>query len=277
MPTQPIDDYCLNELRQHDRARFLMLLFAPSECRADLAALYAFNLEVAKTREVVREPMMGQIRLQWWRDALAEIYEERTVRLHQVVQPLAAAIVRHKLPRSLLDRMIDAREADLEPHPPGSRDGLMTYIAETAGSLGELAGVISDGDPVKARMAGEVHGLTGLLTAVPFRAQLGRIDLPLDMIADAGTTALDIRDGKAQTQTAAICRDLLETLEPQRKLLRGRLGRKEVFSALPVVLASCLARKLATNGYNPFTLDHAEQQPDLAFRLLWAVFRRKVI
>ena len=61
-------------LRQHDRDRYLTTLFAPSDRRGALIALYSFNFEVAKTREVVREPLLGRIRLQWWRDAIDEIY-----------------------------------------------------------------------------------------------------------------------------------------------------------------------------------------------------------
>src|SRR3954452_15251843 len=81
-------------LRRHDRDRFLMTLFAPPERRAALVALYAFNFEIAKTREVVREPLLGQIRLQWWREVIDEIYRGTTVRKHEVVQPLAEAIGR---------------------------------------------------------------------------------------------------------------------------------------------------------------------------------------
>src|SRR5438552_16844209 len=77
-------------VRRHDHDRYLSALFAPEPARAGLFALYAFNVEVAKTREVVREPILGSIRLQWWRDALAEIYGGGPVRRHEVVEPLAA-------------------------------------------------------------------------------------------------------------------------------------------------------------------------------------------
>src|SRR4051812_807159 len=97
-------------VRRHDRDRFLTALFAPAARREDLLALYAFNFEVAKTREVVTEPMLGQIRLQWWREAVDEIYRGGRVRTHEVVQPLAEAARRGALSRAHLDRMIDARE-----------------------------------------------------------------------------------------------------------------------------------------------------------------------
>src|SRR5215813_7687641 len=104
--------YCLDQVRRFDRDRYLTALFAAPPARADLMALYAFNLEVAKTRETVREPLMGLMRLQWWRDCIAEIYAGGASR-HQVAQPLAGAIHRHGLERTLFDRLIDAREADL--------------------------------------------------------------------------------------------------------------------------------------------------------------------
>src|SRR5215470_7902304 len=130
--------YCLDQVRRFDRERYLTVLFAASQARADLMALYALNLEVAKTREVVREPMMGLMRLQWWRDALAEIYAG-TERRHQVVQPLAAAIRRHRLERAPFDRLLEARERDLEEIPPPDLPTLVSYVDATAGGLGLLA------------------------------------------------------------------------------------------------------------------------------------------
>ena len=79
-------------LSGHDRDRYLTTLFAPAERRAMLLALYAFNFEVAKLREVTREPLIGQIRLQWWRDAIDKIYGGAPPRRHEIVEPLAVVI-----------------------------------------------------------------------------------------------------------------------------------------------------------------------------------------
>ena len=96
--------YCGEEVRRHDPDRFLAALFTPEDRREAVFALLAFNLEVAKTREVVSDPMLGQIRLQWWREALDGAYAG-TPRAHQVVEPLAAAIAAHGLSRARLDRL----------------------------------------------------------------------------------------------------------------------------------------------------------------------------
>src|SRR5262245_32170371 len=108
-------NYCFESVRAGDRDRYLMLLFAPTPQRGDLAALAAYNLELARIRDQVTEPTLGLIRFQWWRDALGEIAEGREPRRHQVVLALADVVRRHGLNPELLLAMIDAREPDLEP------------------------------------------------------------------------------------------------------------------------------------------------------------------
>ena len=63
--------HCAALVREHDRDRYLATLFAPAETRDALFALYAFAAEIGRVRDVAREPMPGEIRLQWWRDAIA--------------------------------------------------------------------------------------------------------------------------------------------------------------------------------------------------------------
>ena len=69
-----------------DRLRAAQL--ADKEGRERLLILYAFHLELAKVPELVSEPMIGDIRYQWWRDAVAEIYETNSVRKHEITTPL---------------------------------------------------------------------------------------------------------------------------------------------------------------------------------------------
>src|SRR3984957_6677907 len=79
-------------VRHHDRDRFQTALFAPARDREALFALYAFNYEIARVRESVREPMLGQIRLQWWREAIATAYEGGAPRHHQVAEAITGTI-----------------------------------------------------------------------------------------------------------------------------------------------------------------------------------------
>ena len=130
MALEDARSYCAGEVRRYDPERFLTVLFAPDRCRAPLVALYAFNLEVAKIREVVSEPLLGEIRLQWWREAIEEIFEG-TPRRHAVVEALADAVHGASLPREPFDRLIDARAMDLATEPPATLDVLERYAANT--------------------------------------------------------------------------------------------------------------------------------------------------
>src|SRR5512133_1430733 len=76
-------------VRRHDRDRFQTALFAPAARREALFALYAFNYEIARVRETVTQPMLGQIRLQWWRENIAAAFAGDAIRHHPVVEPLA--------------------------------------------------------------------------------------------------------------------------------------------------------------------------------------------
>jgi phytoene synthase len=179
-------DYCAATLRAQDRDRYLCALLAPPRLRDGLVALYAFNLEIARTPEVVTEPLLGQIRLQWWREAIAEIYEGEP-RRHQVVQPLAAAVRAHDLTRAHFETLIDAREFDLAAETPADMAALEDYAERSASPLLalalELAGERGAGAQAAARHGGIAHGLTGLLRATPHLARRNRLMLPADRIA----------------------------------------------------------------------------------------------
>ena len=105
-------DHCEALVREGDKDRFLATLFAPQKHRRALYVLYAFNLEVSRTRELSREPMPGEIRLQWWRDALGGAARGE-VDAHPVASTLRGVVVRYGLPPRALLELIDARSFDL--------------------------------------------------------------------------------------------------------------------------------------------------------------------
>ncbi|RMD88930.1 MAG: squalene/phytoene synthase family protein, partial [Alphaproteobacteria bacterium] len=105
--------HCAEAVRRLDRDRWLTLLFAHPGDREALAALYAFNQEIARVRDRVSEPMLGAIRLEWWRESLRGI-AAGTVRRHPVVEALAVAMAERDLPEAELLALVDAREQDLD-------------------------------------------------------------------------------------------------------------------------------------------------------------------
>lgn len=117
-------------VRAGDRDRFFASRFFPRRLRGAVLALHGFDLEIAKTARVVSEPMLGHIRLQWWRETVDEIYAG-TVKRHDVVEPLAAAIRVHDLPADFFYAAIDGRQLDVDAQAVIDRARLEDYAART--------------------------------------------------------------------------------------------------------------------------------------------------
>lgn len=174
------ESYCAQLVRTQDPDRYLISLYFPQDIRDHLWALYAFNYEIAKTREVVSDTTIGLIRLQWWRDGLAQFYEKNIVTKNDIVESLAKAIWRFDLKRELFDHVIYAREFDLEDRAPGSLEGLCNYADFTHTPLLRLGALITGGDPEQAALqpVAMAYALTGLIRAFPFHQQQGRSFIP---------------------------------------------------------------------------------------------------
>jgi phytoene synthase len=141
-----------DQVRRADPDRWLASRFiTDAQARADVIALYALNHELARVAETVREPLMGEIRLTWWREALDEIFAGGAVRRHPVTDALAPAIRRRGLARAPLEAMVEARFADLEPDALAKDGALEAYADGTAGALMALAVAVCGGV--------EAHGL----------------------------------------------------------------------------------------------------------------------
>ncbi len=177
-------------VRRHDRDRYQTALFAPSDRREALFALYAFNYEVARVRETVTQPMLGQIRLQWWREVVEAAYAGSPARRHEIVQPVVAAIAACGLSRAHFDRIIDARELDLADAPPADLAALVDYAEGTSSALLFLAlevlGTAAPRTIAAAREIGIAYALAGLLRGMPFHAASGRSYIPDEIAARVG-------------------------------------------------------------------------------------------
>jgi NADH dehydrogenase [ubiquinone] 1 alpha subcomplex assembly factor 6 len=233
-------------VQRHDRDRFQTVLFAPAAHREALFALYAFNYEIARVRETVTQPMLGQIRLQWWRENIAAAFEGGLVRRQPVVERLSAVIRELPLTRDHFERMIDARETDLEDEPPASLAALENYAEASSSRLIYLAlEALGVRDPV-AREAGFhvgiAYALTGLLRAMPFQARAGRCLIPTEVAAQTGLAEEDyralrgteaLRAASAQLATAAL-RHL-----GSARAARGYRGRRSPHCCRP---SSCSGR-----------------------------------
>ncbi len=187
-------------VRTADPDRYLATLYAPEDRRRGLFALYGFNAEISSVRDRVREPMAGEIRLQWWRDTIAAAAEQPTG--NPVADELCAAMVRHQLPRKAFDDMLSARIFDLYDDPMPDRATLEGYCGETASALIQLASLVLDpaAAPRRAEVAGHAGcavALTGMLRMLPIHISRGQCYVPRDLLAAAGLTAEEFVSAEA--------------------------------------------------------------------------------
>ena len=240
-------------VRRLDKDRFLAALFAPEPARSRLMALYAFNLEVARTRENVSEPMIGEIRLQWWRDALDAIYKG-TPPEHEVAQSLAEAIEASGLERTTLDRLIDARTFDLYDDPMQTRADLQAYLDGTSSALME-AGVALVGrggvDQETIKAAGQAWGITGLLRALPIHIQRRQQFVPQELMQQHGVSWGEFEAGNQERVKPVISALTEWALENVSKIRAVPKPARPVF--LPASIARLYLREFARSESDPCT------------------------
>jgi phytoene/squalene synthetase len=173
-------DACAALVERGDPDRFAAAMAAPVAARGRLFVLYAFNLEVARAPWVTKEPMIAEMRLQWWRDVVAEAGAGKPARAHEVAGPLAGLIREAGLPVAVLDRLAEARRWDVYRDPFEDRAALDAYLEDTGGGLMWLAGLaLGAGAAAEGalRALGWASGLAAFLRAVPELEARGRVPL----------------------------------------------------------------------------------------------------
>jgi len=178
-------DACARMVAQADEDRFVSAMCSPMPQRGDLMVLYAFNIEVSRAPWMTQEEMIAEMRLQWWKDAISEIFEGKSVRKHEVVTPLAELIGRDptQFPRALFDDLIEARRFDIYREGHANRDAFDRYIKATSGNVMELAGrALGATDLAPFQSFGWATGLANLLVALPELYAHGRDPIPAGQI-----------------------------------------------------------------------------------------------
>ena len=250
-------------LREGDRPRFLCCLFAPEEHRDALLTLYNFNLELARVRLTVSDPLVGQLRLKWWYDAVEKL-GSGTAPNHPVVQAMENVVRDWGIDTVDLLSLVQAHADDLAPVPPAHIDDLYRYVDRTAGIIQNLAVRIVDpkaADDTKVAAAGVARawGLSRLLWAAPLHAARGWLYLPPGPNGAAGrVTAADLKALRADAAPPDhVVASLRLVAEAAEEALRGARYRRHALSPstraalLPGALAGMALDRLRRVGFNP--------------------------
>ena len=234
-------------VRAGDNDHYLSALYAPQDKRAALLALYAFNLEIAGVRDRIHEPMPGEIRLQWWRDILADSAAPEASG-HPVADALMAAIRNYRLPQRAFENYLEARIFDLYDDPMPSRSDLEGYCGETVGALIQLSALILDPKvaPAFADAAGHAgcaEAICGLLQRLPTHRARGQCYLPRDMLAAAGTTPEEFVAGNSPEAAARAVMAMIALANEHVAAFRSGAG------ALPATLRPAFLRMALVPAY----------------------------
>ena len=269
-------------VKSRDRDRYWSALFAPAPKQPALLALYAFDAELDHILAAVQEPLAGEIRLQWWRDAI-DLTSAGTRTGNPVADSLRAAILQHNLPKDRLTGMIDARVPALFSEAPPDEAALKDTLREKEGAVFALAAAIlgDEGEQAKAAAvhAGIAFGLTKMLVAVPFLASRQKPFLPSSYIESRGIEPAAIYKGETRASFEAALADLRGAAS--RALQRFRESSAGLDPAawpafLPLTLVKPYLRAMAAPDYDPLHTTVA-MSPLRRFWRIWRAARRKTL
>lgn len=269
-------------LRKGDHDRYLSTLVLTGAHRDAVTALYAFNADVASIRERVSDPAPGEIRLQWWSDAL-EGEGHGAVRQNPVADALLDTIARYNIPAGTLLRLIGARRFDLYDDPMPDLESFEGYAGETVSTLYQLAAMIlNDGETVETGDAaghlGVAHAMIGHLRAFGYVSSQGRIVLPWSIMAANGVGEDEIFSGFASEGVVEALGQVSELaavhLAKAESAINGLPGKLRPAFAPIAVLKAQLALYVGHSA-GPFAIAPDDADWRKIARLAWWTFRNR--
>jgi phytoene synthase len=267
-------EHCAALVREADRDRYLATLFAPAAQRDALFALYAFNVEISRVRDLAREPLPGEIRLQWWREALSGEREGEAA-AHPVAAALRETLGRYGFVTAPLIELIDAHSFDLYDEPMASIDDLEMYGIRTQSPLFAMAaGILSGGRAPPETFtldASVAYTIVKILSDLPRHASRRQHYVPLKVLERHQVSREDIFAAQGSER-------LLAALAEMRGLARQHLvaaqaklksAAPEILPAfLPIALVGPQLRRMERPGYQPFALNQISP-----WRRQWLLWR----
>ena len=255
---------CSDLAFKFDRDRMMCVSLAPVEKRELLLALLAFNHKISIIPELVSETLLGEIRLQWWRDCITSLYQGEKPN-HPIALGLSTAIESCELSKSLFDQYLAERSFDLLKTRPATLNDLESYADGTAGALHELmAEVLLFKPNIKirhaARNSGTAWALTGLLSSIPFHESQGRSYIPFDLNSDSGV--------------AVIARSAERYIKEARSA-HQYIPHHLLPVMLPITLAEYALRKLTHCSYNIKDISLEKRGIGRLLKFYWKVLQKR--
>jgi phytoene synthase len=251
--------YCEDLIRRNDPDRWLASLFVPQDLRRHIHALYAFSLEIARVKEAVSEPLLGEIRFQWWRDALGGT-NAGDASANPVAAALLDTIARVDLLKAPLLELIQARLRDIYGDRLETVSALETYTEATCANLFRLATLVLDGDETVlgrgvSGHAGIAYGIVGLMRALPWNSAHGGLFVPAEILQAHNVQPDDLAALRASAALLAALADLRNLARRHLEIFGVQLPslpEKSKPAFLPMCLCEPYLQLMEEPGYDPF-------------------------
>ena len=270
------DDYCLAQVRQGDRDRYLALLLSPQPARSALAAIAAFNLELARATTETSQSTLGLIRLQWWREAIEEIRADGTTRRHPIVNALSAATRRHRLSTARMLAVIAGKDEDIESEGAPSQVAFDARADATAANLIRLSLEAVGLNPaetdleVASASVGRAYATAGCMRSVLLDARRRRVRLPAEALAGAGVDLDRLFDLRPQPALRESLGAIAAKAEADLKAARHQaIPRRARPLTVTAKLAALHLERFRRASYDPFDARVIAAPPFDIWRLLW--------
>ncbi len=267
-------EHCAALVREADRDRYLSILFAPAEHRDALLALYAFNVEIARVRDLAREPMPGEIRLQWWREAL-EGKREGEAMANPVAAGLRATMARYGLGGERLIALLDAHSFDLYNEPMATATDLEIYGIKTQSALfttaAQILGASDAASEIVTVDAGIAYAIAGVAAGLPRHTARRQLFLPQDVLKRHQVDANTIFAGQTSEGLRAALADIRALARRHLDLAQAKLAAvpPQILPALlPAALIGPTLRTMEQPDYQPLQFE-----PPAAWRRQWWLWR----
>lgn len=266
-------EHCAALVREADRDRYLATLFAPAEHRAALFALYAFNVEISRVRELAREPMPGEIRLQWWREALSG---ERAgeAAAHPVAAALRETLARYGLTGDRPVALIDAHVFDLYDEPMATATDLEIYAIKTQSALFAMAAEILGGRGAETELlaldAGIAYGVMRVLENFARHTARQQLFVPMDVLKRHGIDRNAVFAGQGGAPLLAALAETRALARKHMAAAQAKLGAApDILPALlPVALVGPALQRMDRRNYDPLRF-----KPLAPWRRQWLLWR----
>jgi 15-cis-phytoene synthase len=267
-------EFCADLVRSHDFPRYASSLFVPAQQRRALLALYAFNVEISRVRELVSQPLPGEMRLQWWTDMLAGT-GHGGVEGNPVAAELKLAIRNWRLPVERLSRLIEEHQFDLYNDPMPTMAALEGYINDTFSTLFSLGAAIAGWQSPEiehlARHAGLAQGMAHVVIALPLDSSRRQLFVPLQLLESHGSGIPEAFSGTESPGLRTALNQLLGSAQGHLDTAFGLLESvppdvRPVF--LPLALVARDLQRMSRADINLFAPRTASR-----LRTLWILWR----